>query len=120
MDPPLPDYSFGNLYSFAMTVPSMDGRENCYNLVSQIRDSIRKVNKEYAKKMQDGQNHLDYIKEIAERPTRGETIFFCFNSLCRFPLYEADFGWGKPIWVGSAARLPRMELFSWTPFLVME
>ncbi|XP_022775854.1 vinorine synthase-like [Durio zibethinus] len=104
MDPPLADYSFGNLYSFATTVPSMDSRENCHNLVSQIRDSIRKINVEYVKKVQDGQDHLDYIKEIAERPIRGETSFFSCTSLCRFPLYEADFGWGKPIWVGSAAR----------------
>ncbi|XVF02663.1 hypothetical protein REPUB_Repub04eG0194000 [Reevesia pubescens] len=104
MDPPLPDYSFGNFYSFTVTVPSMDSGDNCDNLVSEIRDSIRKINKDYVKKVQDGQGYLDDIKEIAERPTRGETIFFSFTSLCRFPIYEADFGWGKPVWVGSAAR----------------
>ena len=26
-----------------------------------------------------------------------------FTSLCRIPVYEADFGWGKLIWVGSAS-----------------
>ena len=35
---------------------------------------------------------------------KGEVVPLVFTSLCRFPLYEADFGWGKPIWVGSAAR----------------
>ncbi|KAJ0700517.1 putative vinorine synthase [Helianthus annuus] len=28
---------------------------------------------------------------------------FCiFTSWCRFPIYEADFGWGKPYWVNTA------------------
>ncbi|XVF85149.1 hypothetical protein PTKIN_Ptkin17bG0095200 [Pterospermum kingtungense] len=76
MDPPLPDYYLGNLYIFAMIVPSMDGIERCHNLVNQIRDSIRKINKEYTKRIQDREDHLDYVKMIAERPTRGETNFF--------------------------------------------
>lgn len=25
-----------------------------------------------------------------------------FTSLCRFPVYEADFAWGKTVWIGSA------------------
>ena len=37
----------------------------------------------------------------AARVLRGEVVSFNFTSLCRFPLYEADFGWAKPIWVGS-------------------
>lgn len=23
-----------------------------------------------------------------------------FSSWCKFPFYEPDFGWGKPVWVG--------------------
>ncbi|EOY00801.1 hypothetical protein QUC31_014111 [Theobroma cacao] len=102
MELPLPDYSSGTLYSFSMTVPSMDEGEICHNLLSQIKDSIRKLDKEYVKKVQDAQDHLDYIKEMVGKLIRGETIYFSFSSLCKFPLYEADFGWGKPIWVGSA------------------
>ncbi|PQQ10990.1 vinorine synthase-like [Prunus yedoensis var. nudiflora] len=26
-----------------------------------------------------------------------------FSSYCRFPLYDNDFGWGRPTWVGSPA-----------------
>ena len=29
---------------------------------------------------------------------------FFFSSWCRFPLYEADFGWGKPIWVSNRPK----------------
>ncbi|GMI99767.1 hypothetical protein like AT1G24430 [Hibiscus trionum] len=60
IEPPLPESSFGNIYSLALTIPSSsDG-----NVVTEIRDSIKAVNSE-------------------------------------FPRYEADFGWGKPVWAGS-------------------
>lgn len=101
MEPPLPEYSFGNYYRIAFTIPSIDTGEENYNLVSQIRDSIGKVDKEYVKKLQKGSEHLGFMKEQAARFLRGEVVSLNFTSLCRFPLYEADFGWAKPIWVGS-------------------
>ncbi|KAK6252392.1 hypothetical protein QUC31_014112 [Theobroma cacao] len=105
IDPPLPEYSVGNLYSFTTTVPSTDSTgESCHNLVTQMRDSIKKINKEFVRKLQGGYDHLDHIKEMAERYSKEEMVSFTFTSLCRFPLYEADFGWGRPIWVGSTAR----------------
>ncbi|XVF85144.1 hypothetical protein PTKIN_Ptkin17bG0094600 [Pterospermum kingtungense] len=102
--PPQPEYSFGNLYSFTMTCTSMDSAgESCHNLVTQMKDSIEQINKEYVKKIQDGYNHLDYFRERTAIYGRGETLLFSFTSLCRFPLCEADFGWGIPIWAGFAA-----------------
>ncbi|XVE92242.1 hypothetical protein REPUB_Repub01dG0079900 [Reevesia pubescens] len=102
-DPPLPEHYFGNFYRFTMTVPSDNSGEDCYNLINQMRESIRKLDTNYVKQLQDGQSHLDFLKERAESFNRGEMVSFNFTSLCRFPLYKADFGWGKPIWVGSAS-----------------
>ena len=45
---------------------------------------------------------MNFLKEQTEGFTKGEIESFRFTSLCRFPLYEADFVWRKPIWVGSA------------------
>ncbi|KAL0327329.1 UNVERIFIED_CONTAM: (13S,14R)-1,13-dihydroxy-N-methylcanadine 13-O-acetyltransferase AT1 [Sesamum angustifolium] len=45
---------------------------------------------------------VDGGTELLQKANKGELVTFNFTSLCRFPLYEADFGWGKPVWVGSA------------------
>lgn len=69
----------------------------------QVRDAIRQVNVEFVKKLQQGQGHLSFIRERGEQVAKGEIVSFNFTSLCRFPIYEADFGWGRPVWVGSAS-----------------
>lgn len=104
-EPPLPDNSFGNLYRIAVTSPAyLSSGEECCGLVRQLREEIRKIDKEYVKKLQKyGDEHLEFMKEGGEKFTRGELMTFSFTSLCRFPVYEADFGWGKPTWVGSPA-----------------
>ncbi|KAL0397269.1 UNVERIFIED_CONTAM: Tabersonine-19-hydroxy-O-acetyltransferase [Sesamum calycinum] len=33
----------------------------------------------------------------------GNVAVLLFSSYCRFPIYEVDFGWGKPVWVSSAS-----------------
>ncbi|KAL3577884.1 hypothetical protein D5086_019388 [Populus alba] len=71
-EPPLPEYSFGNYYRIAFTISSIDTGEENDNLVSQIRDSIGKIDKEYVKKLQKGSEHLGFIKERAARFLRVE------------------------------------------------
>ena len=34
--------------------------------------------------------------EVHEELGKEETDVYFFYSWCRFPIYEADFGWGKP------------------------
>ncbi|XP_022734602.1 vinorine synthase-like [Durio zibethinus] len=103
MDPPLPQYYFGNISRFAIALPSINSEEECFGIVSEVRDAIRKIDGDYVRKLQEGNGHLNFMKERAEKITKGEVVSFSFTSLCRFPLYETDFGWGKPIWVGSAS-----------------
>ncbi|PON71583.1 Transferase [Trema orientale] len=105
LDPPLPEHSFGNLSRFSFVILST-GQENGCDLVRLIREGIRKVDMDHLRKVQQGEDsHLDlllnYTKELMVKG--GEYISLGFTSLCRFPLYEADFGWGEPIWVSSAA-----------------
>ncbi|XWS63794.1 hypothetical protein CRYUN_Cryun06bG0132500 [Craigia yunnanensis] len=100
-EPPLPDQSFGNIYRAAITIPSRE--KDCDNLVSQMRDFLRKIDKEYLRKLQVGEDLFYSIKEGDGSFNKVEKVPFIFTSLCRIPLYEADFGWGKPIWVSSAS-----------------
>ncbi|KAJ4845087.1 hypothetical protein Tsubulata_047756 [Turnera subulata] len=119
MDPPLPEYSFGNYYRVAFTVPSSidSGDEDCCLLVSKVRDSISKLDKDYVKRLQNGKEHLEFLKEQASSFMRGEMVSLNFTSLCRFPLYEADFGWGKPKWAGSPKlTFKNLVIFMDTPF----
>ncbi|KAH7515590.1 hypothetical protein FEM48_Zijuj10G0042700 [Ziziphus jujuba var. spinosa] len=104
-EPPLPENSFGNIFRIAVTAPTyLSSGEECYGLAREVREEIRKIDKEYVKKLQQyGDEHLDFMKKGGEKFMRDELMTFSFTSLCRFPVYEADFGWGKPMWVGSPA-----------------
>ncbi|KAK3013145.1 hypothetical protein RJ639_008568 [Escallonia herrerae] len=101
-NPPLPENYFGNISRIAISVPSLGSEEECCGIVNKMREAIRGVNSEYVKKIQEGE-HFNFLKERAASIKSGQVVSFSFTSLCRFPLYEADFGWGKPVWVGSAS-----------------
>ncbi|XP_048232344.1 stemmadenine O-acetyltransferase-like [Ricinus communis] len=118
MDPPLQELYFGNISRIAVAIASMEDIDNIcgpkdicggtkedfknHGTVKKMRDAIRNVNVEYVKKLQESDGHLSFMKGRAEQVMKGEVVSFSFTSLCRFPIYEADFGWGKPVWVGSA------------------
>ncbi|KAL2321416.1 hypothetical protein Fmac_025795 [Flemingia macrophylla] len=62
MDPYLPPHSFGNYYRITMTIP-IPGR----GLVHQVRDQIKKIDRDYVIKLQDGDDHLDFLKDSSYR-----------------------------------------------------
>ncbi|GLU21789.1 hypothetical protein SLE2022_379050 [Rubroshorea leprosula] len=102
MDPPLSNHYFGNILRAVFTKPCAANEYGPHEIVNQIRDAICKVNAEYVKKLQETDGHLEFMKKAAASYLKGEMVSFAFTSLCRFPVYETDFGWGKPVWVGSA------------------
>uniref|UniRef100_A0A2N9HG74 Uncharacterized protein n=1 Tax=Fagus sylvatica TaxID=28930 RepID=A0A2N9HG74_FAGSY len=114
---PISDNSFGNLY---MVANARFGGEDIdqskvelNELVVSLQDSIRNTLADYMKP-QNGDDLVcmisNSLREMHEERERGEIDVFMFTSWCRFPLYEADFGWGKPIWFSCRAR--PMELIS--------
>ncbi|XP_028779029.1 vinorine synthase-like [Neltuma alba] len=109
MEPPLPPDSFGNYYRVTMTlIPTLENEEECnygFLFIKQVREQLKKIDKGYVRRLQEGANeHLDFLKDSSYRVlVKREMVSFSFTSLCRFPLYDADFGWGKPTWVGSPA-----------------
>ncbi|CAL5347825.1 unnamed protein product [Camellia sinensis] len=113
LNPPLPNSYYGNLSRFSIALlapPTLEKGaigEDHRSLVTQMRDGIRKVNSDYVRKLQEGggggMGGLNSKKEEGGNKGGGgggEAVFtFVFSSIARFPLYETDFGWGRPVWV---------------------
>ena len=107
LDPPVPDYAFGNYYRTTFAVPSEEvlNDEYCYDLVKQVREEIGKINKDYLKRLQDSSKFIESMKKTASQFATGELISCSFTSLCRMPIYDIDFGWGQPDWISSPALI---------------
>ncbi|KAL8107526.1 epi-neemfruitin B synthase L1AT-like [Apium graveolens] len=108
--PPLKN-QFGNLY-LAACVQSVAGPEGvglpCF--VDCLSSSVKRAvdNCSVLLSLQkEGQTLLSQeLGELLKSLARPEICFAgTFSSWCKFPLYEADFGWGKPLWV-SGANIP--------------
>ncbi|KAI3955505.1 hypothetical protein MKW98_028450 [Papaver atlanticum] len=85
MVPKLPKNSFGNLVV----------------LTDAFRDVVKKIDREYIEALQSTDLLLNSILKLLEHYLNRHTLMMNFTSWCRFPLYETDFGWGKPIWVST-------------------
>ncbi|XP_065850160.1 shikimate O-hydroxycinnamoyltransferase-like [Euphorbia lathyris] len=103
-DPPLPAGYFGNVQFTTTVLSSANEIES-----SQLDQIVEKIHKSLKKK-DDGylRSALDYLKKQPDLTVvrRGPHTFKCPNmdivSWTSLPLYDADFGWGKPIYMGRA------------------
>ncbi|GMQ10394.1 hypothetical protein CsSME_00053411 [Camellia sinensis var. sinensis] len=103
MVPALPEHCFGNLFLMANAVSN--GETNLATLVTKLRVAIEKIDCDYVKERQweDGfEVIMNDLKKIGELVSKGKVQVLRFSSWCGFPIYEADFGWGKPSWVSIA------------------
>ncbi|KAF5443018.1 hypothetical protein F2P56_035615 [Juglans regia] len=105
MDPPLSNNFFGNMSLSTGSVISRKTGDGFHDIVIPMRDSIRKADIDYVKSFREDGASLRFMSENAERLKKGEVVSLAFTSLCRFPIYEINFGWGKPIWAGSVRLL---------------
>ncbi|XP_050242315.1 (13S,14R)-1,13-dihydroxy-N-methylcanadine 13-O-acetyltransferase AT1-like [Quercus robur] len=113
MDPPLSDYSFGNLFQVTIAIVSKEtSREDCYGIVVKLRDAKGKIDKDYVKKLQ-GSEHLEILKELSGKIMTQDNVVLNFTALCGFPLYDVDFGWGEPFLVGWVS-LPFKNLMTFS------
>ncbi|KAI3932731.1 hypothetical protein MKW92_027997 [Papaver armeniacum] len=111
--PPLPANSFGNMIDTAIAEIPSNLTGSVYNngkVVSTIRDSINLVDNEHVEAMKRNLaiscNHIKMLKMIKEGKFHQNTReLLMFSSWCRFPVYEADFGWGKPSWASTSKQL---------------
>lgn len=105
-DPPIPKNQCGNLYlgSTAQSVAGEKGVE-FQGLVNLLTRSVKR-DVELCKMLLSAENGGQLISqgfnEVIKSLSDPEISSVClFTDWCKFPFYEADFGWGKPVWVSS-------------------
>ncbi|MBA0869201.1 hypothetical protein Goshw_024647, partial [Gossypium schwendimanii] len=104
LNPPLPPGYFGNaIFINALVTQAGDlNTESFLDTIKRIHEGLKKINDEYFR------SALDYIETVSDLSTlvRGPHTFRCpnlaVNSWFWLPMYEADFGWGRPIHSGPA------------------
>ncbi|KAF8369822.1 hypothetical protein HHK36_032157 [Tetracentron sinense] len=106
LQPPLPAGYIGNAI-FTSSAVSMAGDVMAKPITyaaNKIRKSITRLNDEYLRSSLD---FLEIEKEKLGRLGRGSGTFPCTDlsivSWTRLPIYEADFGWGRPVFMGPAS-----------------
>lgn len=105
-DPALPPGYFGNaIFMATLTVAVGDLTSNpLIYAATRINDALERMDDEYLR------SQLDFL-ELQSGPTAtipGVHMFRShamnsINSWYRLPIYDADFGWGKPIFMGPGA-----------------
>jgi len=105
--PPLPGKSLGNLVWF-LFVSNQGEETELHELVLKMKEGLNEFGETCGKKFGGKNKDLRFIRERLEMATRvpeggggGESLVCC-ASWCRFPMYEADFGWGKPVWFSTS------------------
>ncbi|KAI4307568.1 hypothetical protein L6164_030739 [Bauhinia variegata] len=112
MNPPLPKNYFGNAILRTVTPTCLTGdiiSKPLSYAAQNIREAINKLTEEYLRSQLDfltSQPQLDWLKNplrLVELPAEEQClgnpniIIGCWMSM---PVYDADFGWGKPVYMG--------------------
>ncbi|KAK9163855.1 hypothetical protein Syun_004757 [Stephania yunnanensis] len=89
------------------------------DLVKVLNDMVRRVDESDLVGRRDGAEILKLMDCYAEAAGKasasdgGDCSFYEVASWLRLPFYEADFGWGKPVWFGYLLGESRMLYRTW-------
>ncbi|KAG6783589.1 hypothetical protein POTOM_009245 [Populus tomentosa] len=106
MEPKLGENSMGNFLWLAAAKCMNKSRVELNDLVGEVRKAISKIDADFVEQIKgDEGNSLaeQTLKEIGEFGSKDGVDYLGFSSWCRFGFYDADFGWGKPVWISSFA-----------------
>ncbi|BFG28787.1 hypothetical protein CerSpe_150610 [Prunus speciosa] len=107
-EPPLPQNLAGNVVGILVVTAtaSLKGQEESDETID-LKDLVAKLSTGIAQQKETYPTKLPFDSNEAWRRAqeyeklRGNVDMYhlCSGIWCRFPFYEADFGWGKPTWV---------------------
>ncbi|KAL1366624.1 hypothetical protein AAHE18_03G373200 [Arachis hypogaea] len=115
IDPPIPNKTIGNMVSFF--VFSSSQTDQLPELVSKMKKGMEGSEaqmKKYGGKDRDLDFIAEFVKGDAGEVPEAEDLkipVMIMSSWCRFSMYEADFGWGKPVWIASVSNVPNLVVF---------
>lgn len=102
--PPLPDNSIGNIVDVAVAVCYPERQPDLPNLMSELRQSMAKVNSDHIESIKGKKRHekkkemsnMSKVNDMMDVTKVGDAIVI--TSVLNNRIFELDFGWGKPIW----------------------
>jgi shikimate O-hydroxycinnamoyltransferase len=102
MVPPLSEKCVGNIVWISSMFADKEEME-LEDLVCKIKEGLSECCDVYPKmfgrkEKEDFSMISECLKQVTGPLFENENLFH-FSSWCKFPMYEADFGWGKPTWV---------------------
>ncbi|KAH7547529.1 hypothetical protein FEM48_Zijuj01G0319500 [Ziziphus jujuba var. spinosa] len=102
LDPPLPHGYFGN--GILITTPiALAGElrsEPTRSAANRIRDALKRCDNEYVRSAIDYLELQNDLSALARGPNTFKCPNLAITSWVRLPIHEADFGWGRPFYMG--------------------
>lgn len=104
--PPLPPGFFGNGIFYTASVSSCgEMASNPLEFAAgKVHEALARMDDEYMRSALDYlELQLPHIYDIARSENNVKCPNFGITTWVRLPFYEADFGWGKPVYAGAGA-----------------
>ncbi|KAI5332701.1 hypothetical protein L3X38_022830 [Prunus dulcis] len=76
------------------------------SLVAKLRKGVEEFKIKYGNGV-SGEEACQFFREFGNLMTRDVDNYNC-SSWCRFPFYETNFGWGKPLWVCQSTGMKNL------------
>ncbi|KAM5569453.1 BAHD acyltransferase [Rosa sericea] len=88
----------GNLLGYVSAAKAQESDATLQSLVAILREGIQKFKVKYGNGV-SRDDIYQHFKEHEDLMGKNDINNYTCTSWCRFGFYEANFGWGKPLWV---------------------
>ncbi|KAL4588412.1 hypothetical protein LXL04_001300 [Taraxacum kok-saghyz] len=113
--PPLPQNTVGNFVWNAVATSDPNQEPGLKTMVKNMNSGIVKVGTGFVEGFKGEQGPVKLVKELkklGEKISSHEVEYYSASSMCRSGINEADFGWGKPVWVFYGNLTENLPLYT--------